>query len=186
MKYAPHAIFALIVVTLLVGQRFGFVWAGGNGYIPQRTVAIVGSDATYQRGQTISTKAGEREKLSVAAVLIALDENTTLTIENAQDGKVSVKLSRGRLYASGPLTVTTNFTSTTIASGAISVVNYDFLETVTVAPLGTSAMVTTKGSAPIDIQKPVNVHETPPVSIIKTPFDTNAASVADFYHYATE
>lgn len=184
MKYAPHAIFAVLVATLLVGQRFGFAWAGGDGYHPQQTATVVGSSKSIRRGETVSTGSGERTRLVIGAQSISLDENTDVVLADLRDESLAIRLVRGRIYVDGPVTVSTNFTSTTTASGALTVVNFDFLETVSIAPFFTTATVTTKGSPSVTTEKPVSIHETPPVSIVEIPFDTNAASVADFYRWA--
>src|SRR5690348_16788070 len=105
MKYALPATFGILVATLLVGQRFGFAWAGGTGYVPENeagVVAMVGT-ATIDRngtvrdaelwkpilrGETIKTGENVRVKLQLNfADTIALDRNTDVTIEeNDTDG----------------------------------------------------------------------------------------------------
>ncbi len=177
-------LFVLIVSTLLVGQRFGFVWAGGDGYRPQNVATVVPGDDTYRRGETVSTKPGERKRIVVGVQSIALDENTDVVLSDLRNESLAIRLIRGRVYVDGPVTVTTNFTSTTTDSGALTVVNYDFLETVSIAPFFANATVFVKGGDALTTEKPVSAHETPPVSIVEIPFDTNAASVADFYRWA--
>ena len=184
MKYVPHAIFGLIVATLLVGQRFGFVWTGGDGYRPQRTATIEASAESYRRGETVSTGPGERKRLVIASQSIAIDENTDVVLSDMRDESLSIKIVRGRIYVDGPITVTTNRTSTSAESGALSIVNYDFLETLSIAPFFATATVEIIGYTPIATEKPVSIHETQPVSIVEIPFDTSAASVADFYRWA--
>jgi hypothetical protein len=192
-------LFVLMVTTLLVGQRFGFAWAGGDGYRPQRIATIsqvsppdrqegsgvVVLNATYRRGETVSTGPGERKRIVVATQSIALDENTDVVLNDLRDDSLAIRLVRGRIYVDGRVTVTTNFTSTTITSGAISIVNYDFLETVSIAPLQNAlAIVMVAKTEVFTTKKPVNVHETPPVSTVEIPFDVTAASVAEFYQWA--
>lgn len=216
MKYAPHAILAVLVAALLGGQRFGFAWAGGTGYVPERGAAVIEMtgiaaidrngtvrDAelwhAVRRGETIRTGPGERARLQLSfAHEIALDENTDLTItSNTTDGIV-VRLSRGRIYVNTHMdantervwgdhvTVETNFTSSTIRYGALSVVNYDFRETVSVAPVGTAADISVENGDSLSTEKPVDIHETSPVSITEASFDPSSGAAADFYAWAIE
>lgn len=187
MKYAPHAIFGLIVAALLVGQRFGFVWAGGDGYRPERGAVVVGMETAYRRGETVRTGPDERLKIRVGTRgVIALDQNSDLVLTRTTDESVVVHLVRGRIYADFPLTVTTNGTRSTIRSGALSVVNYDFIETVSVVPFGASVEITVKPDRSLATETPVNVHETPPVSVVEAGFNPNAGEVDGFYDWATE
>lgn len=187
MKYAPHAILAVLVATLLVGQRLGFVWAGGDGYRAQPGAIVVGSGEKIERGEWIMTGAAERIKITIGTTTeIALDQNTDLVLVDTDEDNPVVHLRRGRIYASGPLTVNTNFTSTQIANGAVSVVNYDFRETVSIAPVETVAMISIDTDQSFQTEKPVDIHETSPVSVIETMFDPSSGAAADFYSWAIE
>lgn len=197
MKYTLPAMFGVIVAVLLIGQRFGFVWAGGTGYVPELG-AISDSGVRYVRGETVATGADERTALRIgvpgdiaALADIWLDQNTTLILESTNDNGVTVRLVRGRLYSvahdpSHPLSVTTNFTRTEIVGGALSVVNYDFRETVSIIPTRGTATVRVQGMDAFETEKPVDVHETQPVSVTDATFDPNAGAAADFYRWATE
>jgi len=186
----------LIVATLLVGQRFGFVWAGGDGYVPEVGAVDMENGDTYRRGESVTTGAENRIYVRVGTpgdiaslAEIWLDHNTEIVLDQTNANGVTIRLVRGRLLVIShepihPLTVKTNFTESEILAGTMSVVNYDFLETTSIAPINTTATVTIRGEQPFETKKPVNVHETPPVSIVETPFDVTAASVAEFYQWA--
>lgn len=215
MKYVPHAMFVTIVAVLLVGQRLGFAWAGGTGYVPERDAGVVGMVGTadvdrngtirdaelwqpVRRGETVRTGPGERVRLRLSfAHEIAMDENTDLTVVTNTTNGIVVRLSRGRIYANthmgpdtenvwGALDVETNFTRSTIAYGAMSVVNYDFRETVSIAPVDTPVNIALDDGQSFATEKPVDIHETPPVSVTETTFDPTSGSAAEFYDWAIE
>jgi hypothetical protein len=189
--------FALILGALLIGQRFGFAWAGGNGYVPE--IGAYAEDGThYRRGETVMTGVDERLYLRVGVpgsigsnAEFWLDRNTEMTLDRTNDHVVAVRLVRGRIYAvshmpNAPLVIRTNFTQSDVPPGfgAVSVVNYDYLETVSVIPFNTKMTVTTRESEPVGIEKPVNVHETPPISIVEFSFDPSVPDVAEFYAWS--
>ncbi|NBS41684.1 hypothetical protein EBS80_03405 [bacterium] len=191
------AIFGVLIAILLIGQRFGFVWAGGTGYAPEFG-AISDRGVRYARGETVATDANERTALRIgtpgdiaALADMWLDQNTTVILESTNDNGVTVRLVRGRLYAvahdpSDPLSVTTNFTRSETVGGALSVVNYDFRETVSIIPTRGSATVRIRGMDAFETEKPVDVHETQPVSVTDASFEPNAGAAADFYKWAIE
>lgn len=197
MKYAPQAIFAVLLAALLVGQRFGLEWAGGTGYLPE--IGAYAADGThYARGETASTPADGRTYLrigtpgSIAALAeVWLDENTDITLEQTNGNGVTIRLGRGRIYAVAhdpefPFTVTTNFTRSAIVGGSVSVVNYDFRETVSVIPLETTAVIQVRDLEDFSTEKPVDIHETSPVSVTETTFDPSSGAAAEFYAWAIE
>jgi hypothetical protein len=211
MKNALIATFCILVAALLIGQRFGFVWAGGSGYDPERVSGIIGlvgvptidrvgkeRDAvlwqSVQRGEMVRTGPGQRVMIQLSfADVVSLDENTDLIVETNTTDAIVLKLIRGRVYldthtaadSSGePVTIKTNFTRSTIRYGALSVVNYDFLETVSVIPLETTADIIVRNNNPFTSDKAVNIHETNPVSVVETIFDPTAGTIAGFYDWA--
>ena len=187
MKYAPHAILAVLVASLLAGQRFGFAWAGGEGYRPERGADVVGSDERFRSGEWIMTGTNERVKITIGTNnQIALDQNTDLALVKTIDEETIVHLRRGRIYATGALTINTNFTSTTVTEGAVSIVNYDFREIVSIVPIGTSADIVVENGETFTTEKPVDIHETSPVSVTEASFDPTSGAAADFYAWAIE
>ncbi len=217
MKYVPHAIFAFLVMSLLVGQRFGFVWAGGTGYILERNagiVALIGEPRidrmgetraaelwhSVDRGETIVTQSTERLMLQLDFThTIALDENTTITIvENTREA-IRIHLTKGRIYAdthvtdgsetndqvATQLSIWTDRTESSIESGAMTVVNYDFLEKVSVLPINTIVTITTKSEPTFTTIHPITIDDV--YGEILEPnatFNVNAPDVVDFYEWA--
>lgn len=195
MKYAPHAIFAVLVAALLIGQRFGFVWAGGTGYVPE-VGAYNASGVHYGRGETVSTGADDRTYLRVgqpgdiaALAELWLDRSTDVVLDQTNGNGVTVRLIRGRILAVAhdaehPFTIKTNFTQSAIFGGTLSAVNYDFRETVSLAPIDTSVVVTVKDTEAFTTETPVDIHETAPVSITESTFDSTSGAAAEFYAWA--
>ncbi|OGL95202.1 hypothetical protein A2348_02675 [Candidatus Uhrbacteria bacterium RIFOXYB12_FULL_58_10] len=197
MKYAPIAIFSVLLASLLIGQRFGFVWAGGSGYDPE-TGAYDASGTYYDRGETVSTAEQDRTYLRVGTpgdiAMLAelwLDHDTEIILDQTNSKRVTVRIIRGRVFAVAhdaqhPFTITTNAVQSTIFGGSLSVVNYDFRETVSVIPINTTALVLVKNAEVFETEKPVDIHETSPVSILDTTFDPSSGAAADFYAWAIE
>jgi len=214
MKNGLIATFGLLVTILLIGQRLGFVWAGGTGFVPEREAGVTEMVGTVEidrngtirdaqiwhpvkRGEIVRTGPGERVRLQLSfAHEVALDENTDLTIASNTTDEIVLRLGRGRIYLDAHtdaisdrtwadhVTVDTNFTRSTIQYGALSVVNYDFLETVSIIPVGTPALILVENSQVFSTEKPVDIHETSPVSIVETRFDPSAGAAADFYAWS--
>lgn len=197
MKFALIPAFLTLVALLVVGQRFGFTWAGGDGYLPE-IGAYADDGAHYARGETVSTGQDERVSLRVgvpgdigALADLWIDQNTSLTLEQTNANGVIVKIGRGRMLAvthdpERPLTIKTGFTQSSILRGSVSVVNYDFRETVSVIPVGSTVTIGLPDGQSFETQKPVDIHETPPVSISEFAFDPSSGAAAEFYNWAIE
>jgi hypothetical protein len=210
MKYAPHAIFAVLVATLLIGQRFGFVWAGGNGYVPMLSVFLqdatgpvyadrVGEvrllrvDDQIYRGETIVTDPATYAQLTISdfphIITIGMDERTRLTVDSLTVSNPELYLHAGRIetFMDGTveqLSIRTNFTRTLVGKGRTSLVNYDFKETIGVIPIvGTATVTTTKNDETITISSSVEIHETEPVVVSQIGFDPAASVAKDFYEW---
>ena len=202
--------FGILVALLLIGARLQFGWAGGDGYKPQEPagiLAIVGTPdidregshraavqtGSLLRGETIRTGFGERVKLQCNfGYQVWLDENTDLAVvENTKD-RVVLRLIRGRIYADTQeftdipegLTVQTNDVRATVKTGKLHVVNYDFLETVSIAPIETTASVSVHGGLPFFSPTALSIHETDPVSVTQSDF--NMAAAPAFMEWITQ
>ncbi|MEI6510547.1 MAG: FecR domain-containing protein [Candidatus Uhrbacteria bacterium] len=205
---ATIVLFVLMVTTLLVGQRFGFAWAGGSGYVPSQLAGIVAMVGTptvdhagtirdavlwksVARGETVRTIAGQRVKLQIAlGHSVSLDENTDVTVEENDADGIRLKLLRGRVYADATpidglaktLSIDTLASRSTITTGAITVVNYDFLWKVSIAPIDTEADVVVGGDMDFPTRSPMNVNDaTANVIGGAASFNMSAPDVADFY-----
>lgn len=135
-------IFGLLCAVLLVGNRLGFVFAGGDGYVSPRSFAVVevinGNFAfSYPRGSVIETTAGQWIRLDDEGVEIWMYENTTIEIKTLTKQEVEIRLARGRIIASNDSAALRSIriealdTITTILPGDNqSIVHYDFLQKV--------------------------------------------------------
>lgn len=109
MKREPLAagVFLLLAAGLLVGQRFGFVFAGGTGYEKGLTARIVsspptlssqgGEGDTFTRGETIRTDALQQTLDLAGLGTVFLDTQTTLTLERFSQDEVLLRLETGRV-----------------------------------------------------------------------------------------
>ncbi len=202
--------FALLLATLLIGQRFGFAWAGGNGYVRNLDVSVEEVTGTayadrlgerrplavgdrLRRGESVITEAGCFAKIVLQddsqSVTIAMDERTNLTVDAATVERVGLYLHAGRIESVNDGTietfdVRTNFTKTTIGPGRASFVNYDFSETIAIIPLSsTLTLTTTKNDETTVVSSPINAHETNPVSVTPAAFNPQAGGSARFYEW---
>ena len=152
-KKIPVLSFVLLVSSLLIGQRYGAVWAGGVRIIQTESVEVVqmfgqatvdraGKTKTIQsgdhliRGETIKTGDVAHVLLQTpSGIVFALDERSEVTLDQLiVDKDFSLRLIKGRIIMNGnertPITIKTNRTTSAFTEGGISLVNYDFLETV--------------------------------------------------------
>ncbi|HBK33720.1 TPA: hypothetical protein DEP34_01475 [Candidatus Uhrbacteria bacterium] len=179
--------FSLLLVTLLIGHRFGATWAGGEGVTENLDVMItemqgslemmhhddtrvVMADDILMRGEVIQTGDDGYIRFVIGEnVLVGMAERTTLTLESITSNNLRILVTRGRIVVeqtgSEPLHIQTNFTDTTLENGAITLVNYDFLETVMIAPypVAKASVKTSLGSIPLS--SALSIHETPEVKI---------------------
>lgn len=128
-----------LAILLLIGNRLGFVFAGGDGY--QRPLFFQSDTQSFGRGSIVETSAGERMMISQDQLFVWLDENSTLRIDVLTDDEVKLTLVRGRIAAidkalsQHATTIAASDTSTAILDTPISIVNYDFLGKVDIFPV---------------------------------------------------
>ena len=150
---------SLIITILLIGQAFHFSWAGGQGYLPQKSVFILGIEGEViaqkngkdrrvsagekiSRGEMIKTSSDSRILLRTSDNIdIALDQNAVMRLDNLQKERLSVFLSGGRLMiyrneALSPIEIKTKLFSHTWETGNVTLINYDFLQRIRVIPFG--------------------------------------------------
>lgn len=208
MKYAPHAILSALVATLLVGQRFGFVWAGGSGYEPELAAFLQDSTGPVHadrlgavrdlavgdrilRGERVFTDGDSYAQLTISdfshIVTVGMDGRTSMTLDALAADETQLYLHAGRIetFMDGTvarLTVRTNFTRTTVGKGRTSFVNYDFKETVGIIPIvGFATVTTTKNDETLTISSPVEIHETEPVTVTTVEYNPTASAARAFY-----
>jgi len=207
--------FGLLASVLLVGQQLHAPWAGGDGRvhiaiaaIRQEGAATVDRNGTVRpvslhesirRGEVVRTDAGGRMVLQIGFChTLALDENTDVRLDDLVPGTYRVHLARGRAYLDthletpsenpdcGPLTITTNKTETAVVSGKLAIVNYDFKQTVGIAPVDTVAAVVVGSETGYVLKSAVEITETDPPQITDVLFDPTSGAAAEFYAWATQ
>jgi len=207
---AAIVLFVLLVATLLVGQRFGFAWAGGPGYVS--TLSVFLQDATgpvtaerngvvrtlsvddrIYRGETIVTAPGSFAQLTISdfshIITVGVDERTTLTVDDVAVTEPELFLHAGRIetFMDGTvddLFVRTNFTRSQLGKGRASFINYDFKETVGIVPIvGNVSITATKNKQTLTTSTPVGIHETDPVTVDEIGFNREAGAVKPFYDW---
>lgn len=180
----------LVATTLLVGQRFGFVWAGGDGYQPSIDVILEATGERIARGETISTGVSERVKASVNNVLLALDENSDLEIVRSNNEELELFLHRGRIYldtlASDNLTVKIRskmVRAKLLEPGQVSFVYYDFRDTLSIIPFDNIEVKFTVADKARITSTPVDVLEIEPYTLDYFHFKIPGSAAEEFYNW---
>jgi hypothetical protein len=185
------------IMGLLVVQRFSLP--------PQLAVRIVagsGEDAGYgfgeglRRGSVIETKNGylkvtigvEREDLDQANTILWLAPNTRIELTRLFEDELVIRFARGRLlidnHTNVPLRLETNFTSQVIDNDLVTIINYDFLETIHIIPLRGSVQVSLEPTGKqLETPGPFSIHETPPVTFEPIEVNLWAGDAAGFYEW---
>jgi hypothetical protein len=199
-------LFVLVCTGLFIGLRLDAIWAGGNGitslsgsiYVVMGQVDIQHDDEirthtedaydnTLTRGEIIRTQEGAMAGINLGNdIELILDENTDLEINQLSTEAIEITLHRGRIIADSDnveLMLNGKHSKWVLENGAITAVNYDFLETIAVAiapdPDAIAKMHLLWGDEQIAVTEPIRVIETPPGSWEYTDFDVDL----DFYNY---
>ncbi len=208
MKKTVIAMFGVLAAVLLVGQRFGVLWAGGTGYISPVQVVIadqVGAATVYRmdtsrlaaigeevvRGEMIVTGPETFARVAIGTQTeLLLAQNSRVLIDNLTPGSVEIFLQAGRMHvlvadrATAP-TIRTGWTFTKPSVGETAFVYYDFQDTLVIAPLSEqptaiSLRATNEG---LVTQKPVSIHEVAPISINDISFSPSAGDATTFFEW---
>jgi len=195
-------LFFLGLITLLIGACFDFLWAGGEGektsivsithkegsadIVHGRETRQATTGETLVRGEMVETEEGFLRLTIGEDISVILAERTTLVLENLSTQTPAIKLSRGRMIVeqggSSPLLIQTNFTSADLQSGTITMVNYDFLETVMIAPYPQAQAMVTVADVTFPLERAVSVHETSETTVS----DTSPSFDFPFYTWVQE
>jgi hypothetical protein len=186
------AILFLFTFGLLVSQRFSM----RQELTPlisdtkNQTGYQVGNE--LRRGETVSTSNGFLQIVFVDdtnAVLseLWLAQNTSVSLERIFKNKLLIKLIRGRIVLESdafPIEVKTNETLHTINGAIASLVNYDFLENVHVAPIsGTVRTYISQTNEYLMVVSPLSIHEIYPFERSNVDFNFNAGDAKNFYDW---
>lgn len=203
----------IVMSVLICGRMLGATWAGGNGITIgqnalvselsgnvtvgyQDVVRTLTTPSMVRRGEIIRTGDRARAKLRLGfANVVFLDERTDVEMTKLTNGDCRLRLIQGRLLidthqsddhngnAFGTVSISTARTETVIQYGKLSVVNYNFRDTVSVIPIETVAAVTYPGGGTVTYT-PIDIHETEPVTITDITFDPAASAAKSFYEWA--
>lgn len=141
------SIFFVGTVVLLIGSRFGFTWAGGEGYESPLPVTVevfsMGNPGTFtlERGSVVKTADNDSAIVKIGeGIFVAMDQRTEIVIERVYSSEVEIILRGGRILAktsdeTKKLTISSPETSDFITSGTVTAVRYDFLNKTEITPL---------------------------------------------------
>jgi len=199
-KHLLTVVLLLAIFGLLVIQRFSL-----PRELPVRIAAGAGEEAGYgfgedlRRGSIIDTKDGfleltigvELEDLQSAQIHVWMSRNTRIELVRLFEDELILKLHRGRILVSNqsivPLMVKTNFTSSVLMDDLVSLVNYDFLETIHVMPIEGSVVVQTQASDEAKLSPvALSIHETTPVTVETIEINLESGSDWDFYSWTEQ
>jgi len=166
MKTAQITILVLtiaILTTLLVGQRFGFTWAGGEGYVTPMLATVIeleGEAGTINvterllkpgdelsRGERVETKLDSTLQIKLLETTLELDQNTEIFFRQLNENQIIIEIARGDMSVdSREQLVTTIIRSSAAeveANGQYFMIGHNHLESFTkVEPLENEVVVT--------------------------------------------
>lgn len=139
-----------------------------------------------RRGSIIETTEGQRELLRIGDRYVTLDERTNIELDSLDPNEVVITLHKGRLLLASDIEAKTRIqtphhSEAQFLRGAASFVTYDFLETFSVLPFGTSVGIIPSEGEGFLTSTPVNIHETPPVTIEDISFTITGSAAEPFY-----
>ncbi len=196
-------VLGLAVTTLLVGARFGFMWAGGTGYVapvPVIVTALNGHvtvdhfgklrdasiNSPLSRGEIVHVDDGYGE-LKIDGSTLSMAARTDVELVSLTPDKVEVRVQRGRialehalntnriLIDAGPGHLSLGNT------GWLSVVHYDFRGTVTIAPMGATVSAEMPGLDALTTSSPFSYVYWNTPHTTDAAFDASSGSTAPFY-----
>ncbi|GEM_PF-2104309 len=170
-SFAAVAALLALLAVLLVAQRFGFRWAGGPGFEPPQTAAVLYTkgDGTVDRGRQSRSLAESTEvargeivrtgedgyaMLDLGSGRLSLAERTDVELLAFGTDAVRVRVLRGRVLAHAAEAGTAWELAAGLrrmtfdGPGAVSVVFYDFRDRAEVAPAGAPVHVLTADHGP--------------------------------------
>lgn len=191
--------FFLGITLLLIGARFGFTWAGGEGHEEPMgaSVKIISggesASADLIRGSEVETKNDEYALIHIGKkIIVALDQRTIISMERLFPSVVEINLQSGRLLAktsseTEKFIISSPYANGTITDDALTAVRYDFLNKTTFAPLGGEILVEIKnGPSLFSDEQAVDVNELNPTYSDFSDFNWHTSATADFYEWAMD
>jgi len=200
----------LLAGTLLIGQRFGFVWAGGKGLEQKIEVKLISDGEVFiehnkklqtpkqtsptfiSRGEILKTKDGTAEIkirfIDYDEAYIYADINTDLRFDRLTPNLVVVTLFQGRILVeknqfenkNQTIIVKTNYTKTVVDDALVSIVNYSFRDVVAVMPVATQVEIRTQNEIFLT-DASWEIHEAEPIELFPIEFDPLSSVASEFY-----
>lgn len=194
--------FVILSISLIIGQRLGFSFAGGNGYEPRLSakadiiegvvttnragkVDTLTLDHSIQRGEIIQTSPQARTLLRFPGGTIGLDQQTDLRIDELKEDQLDIHVARGRIMIDfeRPLNISTGLTNTTLVEGSLSLIHYDFLEKVSIIPFNNPVSIILDSDEPFITESPVDIEGKPLLISQLESFDPKQSSAKEFYEW---
>ncbi len=184
ITFGIAGLIGVIAITLLTGNRFDALWAGGSGYLAHQ--AATANDVEYKRGETISTSEGEILNVKFGDVTIWMDENTEVKLIDGRTESLEINVVQGRVVIIGSITISTREIKT-VASGATSLVHYSWLDELEIVSIEGSVTVATPESASfIPAGAAILMGALSPYNFQEVTFDPENSSAAEFYDQTFE
>ncbi|MBU1126563.1 MAG: hypothetical protein ABH826_04185 [Patescibacteria group bacterium] len=212
-KFTTLLIFfvAILSTLLLVGNRVGYRWAGGEGYQKHQEAWLYTNVKpwTFSRGEIVSTMpnseliqpffvhgdSGQMASnfeipllLHLGDSMIILDENTEVKILDGREGRETIQLIQGRIIVKGDLSVFTRDIQTNI-NGLTSIVHYGWLDRIDLAnSSGTINVYVSEADEIAEVleNKAITLSTLSPHNPETINFDTNSSSASEFYTAACQ
>jgi hypothetical protein len=176
---------SFLAIAFLIGQRFGFTWAGGDGYNPSVPLVSLSGDLV-RRGEIVSTTAGEYQLLSNELINVGLDENTDLEIITLNKNQVELYVHRGRIIIDSSVntSIRSDFVRTSFNDpGQVSFVYYDFLNKVSVIPLEDNPVSYQIAEQTGTTTGPIDISELEPYEVTSFEFQILNSTAEEFYNW---
>jgi len=181
MRYLNTILITIVIILstgLLVGNRFGFKWTGGDGY-KKHASGFVGTEE-YKRGETVSSS-DDSSILEFCDAMIWMDINTEIQLVDGLSNACEINIIQGRVVITGDITVSTREVKTDI-NGTTSFVHYSWLDEIEVASLNGESIINVPDQKPVTLNKQaVKIITLPNYSFEYFDFISETSSAADFY-----
>lgn len=194
------AAFLVLTATLIVGQRFGFTWAGGAGYeVPLHadvtdasSLMVVESETGFAhrnavvgehvaRGETLWTTDGFARVDLAGFGTVWMDQKTNIVFERLSANEIVLRVDTGHIAVKAgvvPIEVRMDVVSAHVTDGTSQFINYDQWRRVTVLPVNGSVDIWHRGETPMSTTTGVDVlYDTPGMK----PFSNNPPVAAPVF-----
>ena len=176
-------ILAILSTGLLIGNRLGFTWAGGEGFEKHETAFVIIDEMVpyneIERGQTLSSGDLDTLMFIIGESEVYLDKNTEVKLVDGRKDKEMINVIQGRVVVLGKITIQTREVKTKM-NGTASFVHYSWLDDIEIAPLDGSVTVDLEDESHL-IESAVKLHTLEPYNIEQIDFDPESSSASEFY-----